>query len=127
MTSLTVELTPEVYHRLHAEAQRQGKAEHEVAQEILTGQLLATIQSEVPLYVRMLPQIRVLVEKRHADTLIVPGKSSAEETIAMLRAWTAAEPEDDEEDADSWEDVLRSIDEHRTSYRRLFADVEHSV
>ncbi|WP_129675877.1 hypothetical protein [Candidatus Chloroploca sp. Khr17] len=124
MTSLTIELPPDLYERLRTEAQRQGKAENLLAQELLTGQLRATPSREVPLYVHMLPQIRALVATMNVDDLIVPGKGSPEEAIALLRSWSEAETEDDDEDTESWEDVMRSIDANRTSYRKLFPDLE---
>ncbi|GEM_PF-1554059 len=124
MTSLTIELSPDMYARLRAEAQRQGKAEQMLAQELLAGQLLSVNQVEVPLYVQMLPQIRALVATMNPDDLIVPGKALPEEAIALLRSWTAADSEGDDADAESWEAVLRSIDANRTSYRKLFPHLE---
>lgn len=41
MTTLTLELTPDVYERLRQEATRQGKSIKHAAQELLTEQLLA--------------------------------------------------------------------------------------
>jgi hypothetical protein len=68
---LTIELTPDIYVRLQAEAQRQGRAEQDIAQELLTRQLTTT-QSEIPLYVSMLPRIRALVETMTDTDMIVP-------------------------------------------------------
>jgi hypothetical protein len=39
MTSLTIELPPEAYHRLHKEADRRGKLPQVVAQELLIERL----------------------------------------------------------------------------------------
>lgn len=122
MTTLTIELPPEVYRRLHAEAQRQGKAEQLLVEEILAGQLLSETDTEVPLYISMLPQIRAIAAKVNIDDLVSPGNASPEETIALLRSWSEEEADEDE-DAESWEDVLRSIDANRTSYRKLFPDL----
>jgi hypothetical protein len=124
MTYLTIELPPDLYERLRTEAQRQGKAENLLAQEMLTGQLRSTAPREVPLYVHMLPQIRALVATMNIDDFIVPGNSSPEEAIALLRSWSEAEAEDDDEDTESWEDVMRSIDANRTSYRKFFPNLE---
>jgi len=43
MTTLTLELTPEVYRRLHEEADRLGKPPHVVVQEWLTERLSAPL------------------------------------------------------------------------------------
>jgi hypothetical protein len=123
MTSLTIELPPEVYERLHIEAQQQGKAEHLLVEEILAGQLLSDAAPGVPLYLVLSQQIRAISARVPIDDLVFPGDASPEETIALLRSWSEEETEEDE-DAESWEDVLRSIDAHRTSYRKLFPDLE---
>jgi hypothetical protein len=125
MTSVTIDLPPEIYERLRAEAERLGKAEPMLAQEILMGQLLAAAPIEVPLYLSMLPQIRALVATMNPEDFNVSGNATPDETIAVLRSWTEAEREDeDDEGGESWEDVLRSIDANRTSYRKHFPDLE---
>lgn len=124
MTSLQIELPPELYARLQYEAQRQGKAEKLLAEELLSDQLLSTTSLEAPLYVRMMPQIRALVAMMNVDDFMVPGDGSPEEAIALLRSWSEAETEDDDEGTESWEDVLRSIDANRTSDRKLFPNLE---
>jgi hypothetical protein len=124
MTSLQIELSPDVYARLQYEAQRQGKAEKLLAQELLAGQLLSTTASDMPLYVRLMPQIRALVATMNVDDFTVPGDGSPEGTIALLRSWSEGETEDDDEGTESWEDVLRSIDANRSSDRKLFPNLE---
>jgi len=124
MTSLTIELSPDLYAQLQREAQRQGKDERLLAQELLAGQLHAAAPVEIPLYVQMMPQIRALLATMNADTLTVPGKSPPSEAIALLRSWTDADAEDDDEGTETWEDVMRSIDANRTSYRKLFPELE---
>jgi hypothetical protein len=127
MTSLTIELTPDIYERLRAEAQRQGKAEHEVAEEMLTGQLLAESQDEVPLYIQMMPYIRTLVAGMNLDDFVVPPRGTPEDAIRLLQSWSDEDAdEEDEEGEGTWEDVLRAIDANRTSYRKLFPDLEQS-
>ena len=124
MTSLQIELSPDVYARLQYEAQRQGKAEKLLAQELLAGQLLSTTSPDMPLYVRMMPQIRALVATMNVDEFTVPGNGSHEDAIALLRSWSEVETEDDDEGTESWEDVLRSIDANRSSDRKLFPNLE---
>lgn len=126
MTSLQIELPPELYARLQDEAQRQGKAEKLLAEELLADQLRSTTALEVPLYVHMMPHIRALVTTMNIDDFTVPGDGSPDEAIALLRLWSAAETEDDDEGTESWEDVLRSIDASRTSNRKLFPGLEQS-
>lgn len=127
MTSVTIDLPPAIYERLRAEAERLGFTEPLLAQEILTGQLLSAAPIEVPLYVSMLPQIRALVATTNPDDFIVPGNATPDEIIALLQSWDeqdAAEQDEAEEGEGMWEDVLRSIDANRTSYRKLFPDLE---
>jgi hypothetical protein len=119
MTTLTIDLAPELYERLRVEAQRQGKAAQLLAEELLAGQLRPTEPDEVPLYVQMQPQIHALVATMNPADLIVPGNATPEATIALLRSWTAADSADDDADAESWEDVMRSIDANRSSDRKL--------
>lgn len=76
MTSLQIELPPELYARLQDEAQRQGKAEKLLAEELLADQLRSTTALEVPLYVHMMPHIRALVTTMNIDDFTVPGDGS---------------------------------------------------
>ena len=124
MTSLTIELTPDIYARLRAEAQRQGKAELLLAQELLTGQLLSAAPVEAPLYVHMLPQIRALAATLDPAAFMVPGTATPQEAIALLQAWSEEDAADADEDAAAWEDVLRAMDANRMSYRKLFPHLE---
>lgn len=123
MASLTIELTTEAFERLRAEAQRQGKAEAALAQELLTSQLLSAGQEDAPLYLRLKSRVHELTASINPDEFIIPGKASCEEAIALLRSWTEEDAAEDEGDT-PWEDVLRSIDAHRTSSRKLFPYLE---
>ena len=123
MTSLQIELPPDVYARLQDEAQRQGKAAHELAQEMLIFQLTSALpEPEQPLYLALAPKVQALVATMNIDNFIVPGDGSPEDAIALLRSWSEAETDDDE-DMESWEDVLRSIDANRSSDRKLFPNL----
>jgi len=95
MPILQIELPPDVYARLQDEAQRQGKAAHELAQELLTFHLAALPEPEQPLYLALAPEIQALVATMNIDTFIVPGDGSPEDAIALLRSWSEAETEDD--------------------------------
>ncbi len=95
-----------------------------LAQEMLTDQLRSAAHGEVPLYVHMLPQIRALAATMNLADFIVPGTATPEEAIALLRSWSEEGADEDDEGTESWEDVLRSIDANRTSYRKLFPDLE---
>lgn len=126
MTTLTIDLPPDLYDRLRAEAQRQGKAEQDVAQALLA-EHLTTPPADVPLYRHLLPQIQTLVATMNVADFMVPGSATPDETIALLRSWTTEASANDDEDAESWEEVLRAIDAHRTSSRKLFPELEPSV
>ncbi|WP_129629454.1 hypothetical protein [Candidatus Oscillochloris fontis] len=126
MNTITISLSPELYARLHTEAQRQGKAENLLAQEMLADQLQTIVLQEIPLYVQIMPHIRALAATMNMDDFMVPGDVSPDRAITLLRSWSAAEIVDNDEDTESWEDVMRSIDAHRTSYRKLFPHLEQS-
>lgn len=126
MTTLTIELTPEVYTRLRAEAQRQHKAEHEVAQEMLTDQLLtAPPEPAPPLYLALAPQVQALLATMTEADMIVPPRGTPEDAIRLLQSWDEEDADAEEEEGEgTWEDVLRAIDAHRSSYRKLFPDLD---
>jgi hypothetical protein len=128
MTSLTITLAPDIYERLCAVAQRQGKAEHEMAQELLVGQLLsATPEPAQPLYLALAPEVQALLATMTDTDMIVPPQGTPEDAIRLLQAWSeedAAGVDEEEEGEGSWDDVLRSIDANRTSYRKLFPDLD---
>jgi hypothetical protein len=127
MPTLTIELTPEVYERLHAEAQRQGKAEQETAQELLASQLILADNSEVPLYIRLWPQICALAANMKTEDFVVPPRGTPQDAIRLLQKWNeedAACADEEEEGEGTWEDILRAIDANRFSYRKLFPELE---
>ncbi|MEI7645111.1 MAG: hypothetical protein WCJ55_12620 [Chloroflexales bacterium] len=123
MPILQIDLPPELYARLQDEAQRQGKAAHELAQELLTFQLVPALpEPEQPLYLALAPQIQALVATMKESDMDVPPHGTREDAIRLLQAWNAedAARADEEEEGDgTWEDVLRSIDANRSSDRKL--------
>lgn len=124
MTNVTIELSPELYERLQREAQRQGKAEQTLAQEIVTGQLLAATHVDIPLYVQMLPRIRALVADKPPEQFVVAGTATPQEVSALLQSWETEALDATDAQDESWEDVLRAIDAHRFSSRKLFPELE---
>lgn len=124
MTSLTIELAPELYERLRIEAQRQGKAEQDLAQQLVARQLLRTTQEETPLVFSMLPQIRALIADKPLDMLEVAGKDTPQGLAALFRSWAEEDLAEPDEGDESWEDILRAIDANRHSYRKLFPELE---
>lgn len=88
MTSLTIELTPNIYERLRAEAQRQGKAEQMLAQELLTGQLQKLTSTEAPLYRELAPEVQALLAIMTDADMIVPPQSTSEDVIRLLQSWS---------------------------------------
>jgi hypothetical protein len=119
MTTLTIELPPEIYDRLRAEAQRQGKQEQDVVQTMLAEQLIAeTSVSPPPLYPALAPDVRALLATMTDADMIVPPRGTPEDAIRLLQSWNAedaAEEDAEEEGEGTWEDVLRSIDANRMS------------
>lgn len=126
MTTLTIELTPEVYSRLHAEAQRQGKAEQEIVQEYLEERLTTEIPDpEPPLYLTLTPEVQALLETMTDADMIVPPRGTPEDARRLLQSWSEEDAMDIEEEGEgTWEDILRAIDANRFSYRKLFPELE---
>lgn len=96
MTSLTIELPPDIYRSLSTEAQRQGKP----------AQLLATATTP----------------SDHAPDPAAPATAIA----LLQSWTTATKGEEDAEDAGNWEDILRAIDANRSSSRKLFPHLEQA-
>jgi hypothetical protein len=124
MTTLTLDLPPDVYERLRQEATRQGKPERLVAQALLTERLQSPgeADSEPPLATQMAAMIQGLLAGKTLEDFDQPPHGTPQEAIAMLRSWAETDAEDD--GGESWEEVLRAIDTHRSSDRKLFADLE---
>ena len=124
MTTLTLDLPPDVYERLRQEAVRQGKPERAVAQALLTERLRAPgdADSQPPLAVQMAATIQALLVGKTLEDFDQPPQGTPEEAIALLRSW--AKSDADDEGGESWEEVLRAIDSHRSSDRKLFPDLE---
>ena len=124
MTTLTLDLPPDVYERLRQEAARQGKPEPAVAQALLTERLRSPGQadSEPPLAAQMAATIQALLAGKTLEDFDQPPQGTPEEAIALLRSW--AETDADDEGDETWEEVLRAIDTHRSSDRKLFPDLE---
>src|SRR2546430_1792465 len=125
MTTLTLELPPHLYERLRQEATRQGKPEQEVVQALLAERLTPTVDTDdVPLAVQMTEQIRALIGDKTIDDFVVHPRGTPEDAIALLRAWNEEDAVDPDDEGESWEDVLRSLDANRGSYRKLFPELE---
>lgn len=127
MTSLMIELAPEIYERLRAEAQRQGKAEHQIAEEFLTERLTAAPpEAAQPGYLALAPDVQALLATMTDAGMIVPPQGTHEDAIRLLQSWNKADAADaeEEEGEGTWEDVFRAIDANRTSYRKLFHELD---
>jgi hypothetical protein len=120
MTILTLDLPPDVYERLRQEAARQGKPERAVAQALLTERLRSPgdAESQPPLAAQM----AALLAGKTLEDFDQPPQGTPQEAITLLRSW--AETDADDEGDESWEEVLRAIDTHRSSDRKLFPDLE---
>lgn len=125
MTTLTIDLPPDLYDRLRAEAQRQGKAEQDVAQALLA-EHLTTPPADVPLYLALAPNVQALLATMtEADMLVPPqGTPDASRLFQSWNAEDAASAIDEDEGEGTWDDVLRTIDAHRTSARKLFPELD---
>lgn len=121
MTTLTIELTPDIYELLRATARQRGKAEHEIAEEFLVERL--TGEQPAPSPVALAPDVQALLAQLSESEMIVPPQGKAEDAVPLLESWNAADGADEDAEGEgSWEDVLRAIDTNRAGYRTLFAD-----
>lgn len=121
MTTLTIELTPDVYELLRATARQRGKAEHEIAEEFLVERL--TGEQPTPPLVALAPDVQALLAQMSESDMIVPPHGTAAEAVRLLESWNAADGVDEDEEGEgTWEDVLRAVDTNRAEYRKLFAD-----
>jgi hypothetical protein len=124
MTTLTLDLPPDLYERLRQEAARQGKPERTVAQALLAERLMSHSDagSEPPLAIQMAATIRALIAGKALGDFDQPPQGTPEDAIALLRSW--AETDADDEGDEPWEAVLQAIDTHRSSDRKLFPELE---
>ncbi len=121
MTTLTIELAPDVYELLRAEARQRGKAEHEIVEEFLVERL--TGERSTPPPVALAPDVQALLAQMTESDMIVPPQGTAADAVRLLESWNTADGADDDEEGEgTWEDVLRAIDTNRAGYRTLFAD-----
>ncbi len=86
MTTLTIELTTEVYERLRAEAQRQGMGEQETAQELLAERLTTTEPTPAPSsYPALAPDVQALLATMTDADMIVPPRGTPQDAIRLLQ------------------------------------------
>jgi hypothetical protein len=123
MTNLTIELPPPLYERLRQEAERQGKPAQEIAETWLAERLQEST-SATPLYLDLAPEVRELLAQMSPGELLVPPQGTPEDAIRLLQSWNEEDAAGEEEEGESWDDVLRSLDANRGSYRRLFPELD---
>ena len=126
MTTLMLELPPHLYEQLRQEAERQGKPAQTVVQELLAERLSAAPPAPPPpLVMELAPDVRALLARMSPDELMVPPQGTPEDAIRLLQSWNEEDAAAvEEEEGESWEDVLRSLDANRGSYRRLFPELD---
>jgi hypothetical protein len=123
LTTLTIELAPDVYELLRAEARQRGKAEHEIIEQLLVERLTGDTSTTPPPHVSLAPDVQTLLAQMSESDMIVPPHGTAVDTVRLLESWNAADGADEDEEGEgTWEDVLRAIDTNRAEYRKLFAD-----
>ena len=126
MTSLTIDLTPELYAQLQREAQRQGRAAPELARSVLTAHLAHATPAQ-PAYPELTSEVRRRLAAMRDTDMIVPPQGTPADASRLLASWDAidaAAADEAEEGEGTWEDVLRAIDANRFSTRKLFPDLE---
>jgi hypothetical protein len=121
MTTLTIELAPDVYELLRTEARQRGKAEHEIIEQFLVERLAG--ETSTSPHVVLAPDVQALLTQMTESEMIVPPQGTAADAVRLLESWNAADGvAEDEEGEGTWDDVLRAIDTNRAEYRKLFAD-----
>jgi hypothetical protein len=122
MTTLTIELAPDVYALLRAEARQRGQAEQELVAQFLAERLTGT---RPPPPVIIAPEVQVLLSQMTERDMLVPPQGTTADAVRRLEAWNAADGTDEDEEGEgTWEDVLRAIDTPRAGYRQLFSDLD---
>lgn len=125
MTMLTLELPQELYERLRQEAQRLGRPAHEIATAWLAERLQEPTSVAPPAYPELAPDVREMLARMSPDELMVPPRGMPEDVIRLLQSWNEEDAAaGDQEEDESWDDVLRSLDANRDSYRRLFPELD---
>jgi hypothetical protein len=123
LTTLTIELAPDVYELLRAEARQRGKAEHEIIEQFLVERLTGDTSTTLPPHVALAPDAQALLAQMSESDMIVPPQGKAADAVRLLESWNAADGADEDEEGEgTWEDVLRAIDTNRAEYRKLFVD-----
>jgi hypothetical protein len=124
MTTLLLELPPELYERLRAEAQRRGKPTQAVAEALLVEQLRAAepISDSPPAYPELAPEVRAMLTSMTTDDLVVPPQGTPDDAIALLRSWNEVDEIAAAEQADTLEYLMQALDEDRLSNRPLFPE-----
>lgn len=122
MTTLTIEVAPDVYELLRAEARQRGQAEQELVAQFLAERLTG---AQPPTTVVIAPDVQALLSQMTERDMLVPPQGTAADAVRRLEAWNAADGTDEDEEGEgTWEDVLRALDTPRAGYRPLFADRE---
>ncbi len=67
MTTLTIELAPDVYELLRAEARQRGKAEHEIIEQFLVERLTGETSTTPPPPVVLAPDVQTLLTQWYAQ------------------------------------------------------------
>lgn len=126
MTTLTIELAPDVYELLRAEARQRGKAEHEIVEEFLVERLTGETSTTPPHpHVALAPDVQALLTQMTEGEMIVPPQGTSADAVRLLESWNAADGVDEDEEGEgTWEDVLRAVDANRAEYRKLFPDLD---
>jgi hypothetical protein len=122
MTTLTIELAPDVYALLRAEARQRGQAEQELVAQFLAERLTG---AQPPTTVVIAPDVQALLSQMTERDMLVPPQGTTADAVRRLEAWNAADgTAEDEEGEGTWEDVLRALDTPRAGYRQLFSDLD---
>jgi len=88
----------------------------------LAATLTTEMQSQedvIPTYPALAPDVQQMLVGMTIDDMVVAPSGTPEDARALPKSWA----DEDEEDTESWDDVLRSLDANRFSTRQLFPDL----
>jgi len=119
MTSITP------YDAVLALARQLAPAEQARLAAALTDMTSEPDQADAPPgWPSLTPEVRRMLAGKTPGDFVVPPDGTPEDAIALVRSWAEEDADATEEEGESWEDVLRSLDANRFSSRRLFPELD---
>lgn len=68
--------------------------------------------------------VRQMLSGMTIEDMVVLPRGTPEDAAALIRSWSEEDADDDAEESEPSDELLRSLDESRFSTRRLFPDLQ---